>query len=49
MKYYAKTASENAITPCLQPCSNKNCNTQMIGYILFADPHLPGITMLILY
>ena len=29
--YYAKTANENAITHFLQPCSNKNCNTQIIG------------------
>ena len=34
MKYYTKTANENAITPCLPPCSNKNCNTQLIGQFL---------------
>ena len=28
---YEVIANENAITPCLLPCSNKNCNTQMIG------------------
>ena len=38
MKYYTKTANENAITPCLPPCSNKNCNMQMIGQFL-CFPH----------
>ena len=26
-----KTANENAITHLLRPCSNQNCNTQIIG------------------
>ena len=49
MKYYAKTANENAITPCLPPCSSNNCNAQMIGqFFAFIIPHLPSVIMLIL-
>ena len=50
MKYYKKIANENAITPCLPSCSNKNRNMQMIGQfnLAFHVPHLPGVTMLIL-
>ena len=44
MKYYAKTANENAITPCLPPCSNKNCNTQMIGQFLCFPCGFPCFT-----
>ena len=45
-----KTAKETATTQFLQPCSNKNCNTQMNGqFLAFPIPHLSTITMLILY
>ena len=41
MKYYAKAANENA---CLPPCSNKNCNTQMIAQFLWFPCGFPCST-----
>ena len=44
MKCCTKAANKNA---CLPPCSNKNCNLQMIGQVLaFLVLHLPSVTML---
>ena len=51
MKCYTKKQLMKMLLHILQPCSNKNCNMQMIDWLIsyFPIPHLSSVTILIFY